>query len=164
MDALHAVKLQLRRIPNHGIGYGALRYLSNGDVGQHLRSLPEAEVNFLYQGQRRRRTSSTATFDLVAGPIGTLHSPRTPLKYLFNLNAWIEDDRLHMDWIYSELLFRHDTVERLSQEFIHRLKSLIDASRNTRQAGWASVGSQFGWDQSDVENIAAAIAKAVGSS
>jgi len=39
-------------IPNRGIGYGMLRYLSdNTETVEQLRSLPQAEVVFNYLGQ-----------------------------------------------------------------------------------------------------------------
>jgi len=45
-DALKAVKDQLRNIPNRGLGYGVLRYLS-----KDVEPLQQAEVLFNYLGQ-----------------------------------------------------------------------------------------------------------------
>jgi non-ribosomal peptide synthase protein (TIGR01720 family) len=146
------------------MGYGALRYLSNGDLRQQLGALPQAEINFLYQGQRRHTAAGSAPFDLVRGPLGALHSPRTHLNYLLSLNSWIEDDCLHMDWAYSDRLYDRDTVERLSQAFLHHLRSLIVACRKTGIADWSGGATEFDWDSSEVENITAAIKKTLGSS
>src|SRR5436190_2803876 len=49
---LLSVKAELRRLPNRGMGYGLLRYLSEeSDVVEKLRSLPPAEISFNYLGQ-----------------------------------------------------------------------------------------------------------------
>jgi non-ribosomal peptide synthase protein (TIGR01720 family) len=159
LDALHAVKATLRGIPNHGIGYGALRYLSDDAKASKLSDLPQAEVNFLYQGQRSPRPLTAGCFDVAHGPLGALHSPRTPLKYRLSLNTWIEADRLHMDWIYSSQVYRRETVERLVQQFIGYLQSIIAASRTSEQTAWRSEAMEFDWDSSDVKDIAAAIEK-----
>lgn len=51
-EALKSVKEQLRRIPNRGIGYGALRYLNeNATIREKFQSLPSAQVSFNYLGQ-----------------------------------------------------------------------------------------------------------------
>ncbi|MEZ4868990.1 MAG: amino acid adenylation domain-containing protein [Caldilineaceae bacterium] len=47
---IKSVKEQLRHIPQHGIGYGLLRYL-NPATGAALAALPKAEVLFNYLGQ-----------------------------------------------------------------------------------------------------------------
>ena len=50
--AVKSVKEQLRRIPNRGIGYGVLRYLSeNPEITKQLKGFPQAEVSFNYLGQ-----------------------------------------------------------------------------------------------------------------
>nr|UXE44290.1 linear gramicidin synthase subunit B [uncultured bacterium] len=50
-EALKSIKEQLRQVPNHGIGYGILRYLSdNTEVRSALSALPEPQVSFNYHG------------------------------------------------------------------------------------------------------------------
>ncbi|WFR74603.1 hypothetical protein P9209_16625 [Prescottella defluvii] len=48
-EALKLVKEQLREAPDHGIGYGALRYLADGDANGRLdrRPAPQISVNYL---------------------------------------------------------------------------------------------------------------------
>jgi len=48
---LKVVKEQLRGIPNRGIGYGLLRYLSDDKIEETLETLLQAEVIFNYLGQ-----------------------------------------------------------------------------------------------------------------
>ncbi len=51
-EALKSVKEQLRQIPNQGIGYGILRYLSSDEeTVNKLQQLPKPEISFNYLGQ-----------------------------------------------------------------------------------------------------------------
>jgi len=50
-SALKAVKEQLRRVPQPGIGYGVLRYLTeNPTITQQLQSTPQPQVVFKSSG------------------------------------------------------------------------------------------------------------------
>ena len=69
-DHLRAVSAALREIPEGGIAYGALRYLSDDDsTRRQLSAQPDADVLFNYLGQWRRATSGDAAFHF-AGPVG----------------------------------------------------------------------------------------------
>ncbi|WP_407445612.1 non-ribosomal peptide synthase/polyketide synthase [Rhodococcus sp. (in: high G+C Gram-positive bacteria)] len=48
--AVKAVKEQLAAVPNHGIGYGILRYLDH-ETGSVLADLPESQLSFNYLGR-----------------------------------------------------------------------------------------------------------------
>ncbi|WP_194853209.1 non-ribosomal peptide synthetase [Nocardia sp. SYP-A9097] len=47
---IKSIKEQLRQVPNHGIGYGLLRYL-NADTARILGALPDPQVSFNYLGR-----------------------------------------------------------------------------------------------------------------
>ncbi|MFC6085306.1 amino acid adenylation domain-containing protein [Sphaerisporangium aureirubrum] len=49
-DAIKAVKEQLRAIPDHGLGYGLLRYL-NDETGAELAGYPSGQIAFNYVGR-----------------------------------------------------------------------------------------------------------------
>ncbi len=53
-DAMLSVRDQLRAIPNHGIGFGLLRYLGDAEIQNLLRPIPTGEVSFNYFGQRNK--------------------------------------------------------------------------------------------------------------
>jgi non-ribosomal peptide synthase protein (TIGR01720 family) len=163
-ETLRMIKSQLRLVPNRGIGYGVLRYLSQEQVVQQLRDLPQAEICFLYQGHVGQRSAGTPLFRQIHEPIGAEHSQRTPLKYLFSLNSWIAAGRLHVDWIFSEQLYHRKTVERLKQDFLAGLRSLITGCNSPRPRDQQKEIPEFNWEQSDVLNIAAAIGKAPSKS
>jgi hypothetical protein len=57
-DRLRAVKAQLRNIPNGGIAYGALRYLSASPEIRAALDAPTSPLLFSYLGQWRRHATS----------------------------------------------------------------------------------------------------------
>ncbi len=131
--ALNIVKECLRGIPNRGIGYGLLRYLStNPAAAVELESLPEAQVSFNYLGQLDNRLADSAMFGWAQGSIGPIHSPEGMRPYLLDVNAKIADGQLHVGWTYSKHLHNRSTVERLAQDFMETVRALITHWRSTR--------------------------------
>ena len=55
-DALIAIKEQMRKIPNHGIGFGVLRYLSHdAAIRDSLARIPKPDVVYLNLGRFQER-------------------------------------------------------------------------------------------------------------
>ncbi|MET8775203.1 amino acid adenylation domain-containing protein [Nocardia sp. NPDC004654] len=85
-----SVKEQLRRVPDHGIGYGLLRYL-NADTAPVLRELPTPQVSFNYLG--RLDTTPPTLRDIGWMPAGdgpeggSIQNPDAPVAALLGINA-----------------------------------------------------------------------------
>ena len=125
-EALQLLKEQLRRIPNRGIGYGMLRYLS-GDTAivERLQALPQPEVSFNYLGQFDQVLPASSPFtwaEEASSPVRSLQGHR---MHLLAVNGCITAGRLQLDWTYSENLHRQATIERLAQGCMTALRVLI---------------------------------------
>jgi amino acid adenylation domain-containing protein/non-ribosomal peptide synthase protein (TIGR01720 family) len=121
------IKEQLRQIPNHGIGYGVLRYLSQDKaIAQALATIPQAEVCFNYLGQFDRLMANADWFKLASESAGTTRSPLGKRPYLFNINGYVIDGKLKFDWIYSSQIHQEQTVLNLAKSFIQELRDLSD--------------------------------------
>jgi amino acid adenylation domain-containing protein/non-ribosomal peptide synthase protein (TIGR01720 family) len=133
--SLDAIAGQLRAVPNHGIGYGILRYLSPDEgVRRSLAGLPAAQISFNYQGRIDRHLPATAV-QLAAGSVGPLRAPGEPASHGFEINAMILDGQLLVEWTYAAALYREDTVRGLIETFRKALQALIGHARGlTRQA------------------------------
>ncbi|HEW98429.1 MAG: hypothetical protein DRR16_10450 [Candidatus Parabeggiatoa sp. nov. 3] len=121
--ALKTIKEQLRRIPNHGIGYGLLKYL-NPEQASRLQALPQAQVSFNYLGQFQQ-FSEEPLLGLASEDSGAFQGATNPRAYLLDINGLISDDQLRIDWSYSKSHFKSTTVEHLAQSFITALQALI---------------------------------------
>ncbi|MGH8773264.1 MAG: condensation domain-containing protein, partial [Burkholderiales bacterium] len=136
-EALKAVKEQLRRIPNKGIGYGVLRYLhTEAKVCAALQALPPPEISFNYLGQLDQVLSESSLFRPARESSGPAHSPLGRRPHLLEVNGWVTEGRLHLQWSYSERVHRRATVERLAQGFLEALEALIVHCQSPEAGGF----------------------------
>lgn len=136
-EALKAVKEQLRGIPNRGIGYGMLRYLSgNTEIVEQLRSLPQAEVVFNYLGQFDQTLSESSLFKLAQESSGQAYSLRDNRSELLNINGFVVSGQLQLNWMYSEVVHRRATIEELAQRFVEALRSIIAHCQSPQSGGF----------------------------
>ncbi len=77
-EALKAVKEQLRRIPNRGLGYGLLRYMTHdATIERQLRTCGRADLVFNYLGQLDQADRPGAAVRLTEEPCGPFYSGRS---------------------------------------------------------------------------------------
>jgi amino acid adenylation domain-containing protein/non-ribosomal peptide synthase protein (TIGR01720 family) len=129
-DSLKRVKEQLRQIPNRGIGWGLLRYLSgNSDVARQLEALPVAQVSFLYLGKMDQALSGSSSLALAKESIGRSRSPRGKRQHLLDISSYVFEGRLHVDLTYSETVHHHRTIENFAGHLTEALRLLISCCR-----------------------------------
>jgi non-ribosomal peptide synthase protein (TIGR01720 family) len=126
IEVLKLVKEQIRRIPNGGIGYGLLRYLSKDtDIVKGLETRPRAEVSFNYLSRISQAHSGASLFTPVQEPSGPTFSLLGERRYLLAVNGLVAGDQLQMHWVYSENVHQHSTIESLARSFMEELGLLI---------------------------------------
>ncbi|MDE2470934.1 MAG: methyltransferase, partial [Bradyrhizobium sp.] len=124
---IEAVKEQLRSIPNHGIGYGMLRYLGAADL-----PIPEPEISFNYLGQFDRGIGDALRFGLAREGGVLSRSRQASRRYLIEVNGSITDGCLHVEWTYATAVHAQATIARLADGFMARLRDLIVHCRQSR--------------------------------
>ncbi|MBD2776527.1 non-ribosomal peptide synthetase [Iningainema tapete] len=123
---LKSVKEQLRRIPNRGIGYGILRYLSPDALAREkLQTFPQAEVSFNYLGQFDQTQLATFGWKYAQESSGSIHSPKGQRRHLLIVNALVVERKLKLEWNYSEHFHRRATVENLANDYLKALEDII---------------------------------------
>ena len=136
-EALKTVKEQLRAIPNNGIGYGVLRYMSgNDEIVQQLEAGTHAEVSFNYLGQFGQNQPDTLPLEEVtesSGPARNLQSDRI---HLLEINGSISNGQLQVTWMYSDQIHAEETIKRLASAFVDALRSLIEHTRRFGDGGY----------------------------
>jgi amino acid adenylation domain-containing protein/non-ribosomal peptide synthase protein (TIGR01720 family) len=136
-EALKAIKEQLRGVPNRGIGYGVLRYLSeDAQVTQQLQSFPQAEVRFNYLGQFDQVLPESSLFKLVYPTPGASRSPRGNRRYLIDINGFVLGGKLQLEWTYSKQIHQRTSIEQLAQGFVEALRSLIAHCQSPEAGGY----------------------------
>jgi len=136
-ETLKAVKEELRRIPNEGIGYGALRYLSGDSaITSKLAALPQAEVVFLYLGQFEDSLPTSSLFKLNREFKVGDRSPRGTRPHLLQISAFVTGGQMRLEWTYSENVHQGDTVLDLAEAFVKAARELIAGCQSKDVGGY----------------------------
>jgi amino acid adenylation domain-containing protein/non-ribosomal peptide synthase protein (TIGR01720 family) len=120
---LKSTKERLRSIPRRGLGYGALRYLADGE-GPAGTSLPP--VSFNYLGQFDWTTLGKGLFHEMLGGLGSDISADAARGHLLDIVGSVEHKRLEFTWYYSENVHAEDTVRVLAEQLVAELLNIIE--------------------------------------
>jgi amino acid adenylation domain-containing protein/non-ribosomal peptide synthase protein (TIGR01720 family) len=147
---LAAVAEQLRAIPDHGIGYGLVRYLSaDPDLRVRLAAAPWPEVAFNYFGQIEKGST-----DALSERTGPVRSPAGRRPYLLEVNGAITGGRLQFDVYYGSAIHRPSTIRGIADKFMAELRSLLA----TEPHPWARHGLGHGRISArDIETVLASL-------
>jgi non-ribosomal peptide synthase protein (TIGR01720 family) len=136
-DALKSIKEQLRGIPNRGIGYGLLRYLSTDiEITRSLEAQAQPEVSFNYLGQLSSAPSAAPQIALARESSGPARSTRQTRRYLLEISGSELEGRLQLEWTFSENIHRPSTIDGLARQFVGALRSLIAHCQSPEAGGY----------------------------
>ncbi|MGH3756081.1 MAG: condensation domain-containing protein, partial [Pseudonocardiaceae bacterium] len=123
--ALKGVKEQLRAVPDHGLGFGLLRYL-NPETGAVLAGLPAPQIMFNYLGRFNVPNADDWALVPDSGRIGT--DLGLPVSHSLDITAWTEDlpdgSQLHVKWVWPGGLLTEEAVRELAQCWFQALDAL----------------------------------------
>jgi amino acid adenylation domain-containing protein/non-ribosomal peptide synthase protein (TIGR01720 family) len=116
------VKETLRKIPNKGIGYGILKYLTTLGKKEGLTFRMEPEISFNYLGQFDRGNRD-GIFKISAMKMGDTVSPQSERTHSLNISGIITEGKLTMIFNYNKYEYKRSTIEKLVNGFqLHLLK------------------------------------------
>jgi len=162
--ALKSTKEQLRILPNHGIGYGVMRYLhNNSGMSQSLSALPQAQVCFNYLGQFSDMHSEQALFGSAVAGHGSLRDASQRRAYLLEINAYVAKGQLVVDWSFSQNIHESPTIQRVAECYQAKLQALIEHCLSAQAGGFTP--SDFplaGLNQQQLDKLMQKISKTKG--
>ncbi|MEV8438194.1 amino acid adenylation domain-containing protein [Actinosynnema sp. NPDC051121] len=135
--AIKRVKEQLRALPDHGIGFGLLRYLNPQTVGALARFGPP-QIGFNYLGRfatpggaGNRTTAEHGEWSLdAATAIGTGVHPDMPLRHALAVTPVTEDGpdgpSLVADWLWADGLLSETDVEDIARTWFRALEAFVE--------------------------------------
>ncbi|WP_442953274.1 amino acid adenylation domain-containing protein [Paenibacillus sp. IHB B 3084] len=120
------VKEGLHHIPQKGIGYGILRYLSNAEAfaqaGVQLQLTPEINFNYLGQFDQDYKGNDLEPSSYSMGvPVST----NAAMDFALDINGVIEEGELIFTIRYGTTQFRHETIARLGELLASGLREVI---------------------------------------
>ncbi|NUP26546.1 MAG: amino acid adenylation domain-containing protein, partial [Nocardia sp.] len=140
--AVKSVKEQLRAIPDHGIGYGLLRYLDE-DSGSALRTGPAPQIGFNYLGRITAGIPAGMPAagwlpvddggDFSGAELARAQNPDMPVTAALDITARTVDDggrpRLRAIWSYPSGVLTADEVREVADSWRAVLTALAAATR-----------------------------------
>ncbi|MGW1198620.1 amino acid adenylation domain-containing protein, partial [Streptomyces sp. NPDC002536] len=152
---LKSVKEQLRAVPGRGLGYDALRFLSEpGTPGHALHADRLPQISFNYLGQWDGTTSRDGLVRDRLPALGLDHAPDEPRPYLLDVVGMVEGGALGFTWIYSGEVFDDTTIERLAGQLLDALREIVAHCLSEGSGG--ATPSDFplaGLDQAGVDRV-----------
>ena len=122
--AVQHVNQQLRQIPNGGIGYGVLRYLSKDkDFLERVRTMPEPGLFFNYFGDDNSKELVGLT--KLDGFGGYGYDGSTRRGYPLAFGVYIQQDRMILRWERSGNVHREETIQAVAERSAEVLRRLI---------------------------------------
>lgn len=155
------VKENIRSIPNNGLGYGLLKYLSNdAKIRAQMNALPLPQIALNYLGQFDQLFAAATLFAQGREPVGPQRSLKGRRTHVFEINAHVSEGRFQVAWTYSAALHTHEQVERLITLFMTKMKDFVqhvslEELRNDSNLALVD----FNWEQEDINQALAAIKK-----
>lgn len=117
---IRAVKEGLRKIPNRGIGYGILKYLTKGGASIDLKP----SISFNYLGEFSSSIKSSI-FSVSDKPIGYIRGPNSEREFILDFSGLITDGVLKVSVIFSNKQFEGTTIDIMLASFRHYLSEII---------------------------------------
>ncbi|WP_139191243.1 amino acid adenylation domain-containing protein, partial [Rhodococcus tukisamuensis] len=128
-DAMKAVKEQLLAVPDHGIGFGLLRYLNSGSAqALSQRLLPQVSFNYLGRLARNAAASEEGWSPIEEPGLRGASKAAMPVAAVVDVNALTVDtddgSRLKSTWTYPPGVLQREDVEELAQLWMQALAGL----------------------------------------
>jgi non-ribosomal peptide synthase protein (TIGR01720 family) len=119
---ISGIKEQMRAVPEHGVGYGALRYLSGAAA---LCSRPRSQVLFNYLG-RIDGAEDTGMLALATETLPSDQADSNQRTHELEIVAAIHQDALQVEWRFSGKRLDTGKQQQLLSNFTQRLQQLIE--------------------------------------
>ncbi|MDQ0175265.1 non-ribosomal peptide synthetase [Bacillus chungangensis] len=123
--AIKYTKESIRRVPNKGIGYSVLKYLTAEENKRNLEFKLNPEVNFNYLGQFSEE-SENDLFTVVTINFGQTVSLKQRRPYTLDIDAIIINGELRVNIHYNKHEYHHSAINKLANIYKNYLILIIE--------------------------------------
>ncbi|QDY84672.1 amino acid adenylation domain-containing protein [Paenibacillus polymyxa] len=122
-DVIKTVKETLRKVPQKGIGYGILKYLTPDSLKSDFVPVPQPQILFNYLGQID--SHGTQEFTLSNYATGRAYCDSLDGARSIEINGMLFEGQMQFILSYQSKVFSHSTMEAFSRDFLHNLKDVV---------------------------------------
>jgi len=147
---IRRVKETLRRVPNHGIGYGILQYIGEPALDRAI----HPDISFNYLGELSEEHTAELFVVNNQAPQGQTVYQGNMFGSPISVNGLVEDKRLLMDIRYDRTKYSDDMITQLGDAFTQELKTLIShcVANETPELTAADLG-EVAWSDTEFEDV-----------
>ena len=125
-DLIKSTKEQVREVPEKGIGYGILRYMSDDATLRKALANVTWDIEFNYLGQLDNALNSNDWLSAATENPGENLHKNTPHKTRLDVNSFIADGELQISFGYSSKDYDEATIETIANAYIATLTAIIE--------------------------------------
>ena len=122
---IKTIKETLRKVPNKGIGFGILKYLTGREQTQDIPFDGKPQLVFNYLGQVDENVEQLS-MDIAKESAGYTLSPQGIREHDLVVTAIVIDKQLRASVSYNNQQFKKETMETLVKAFEDHLNAIID--------------------------------------
>ncbi|WP_159090717.1 non-ribosomal peptide synthetase, partial [Aquimarina aquimarini] len=115
----------LRSIPDKGIGFGVLKYLSDNEDIQKSLATNFDDITFNYLGTFDNSMSDDMYFDFAKESKGNDINPANHNPHQLAINCVVVDKQLVVNWSYDSLRYTKETISKLATSYQLELENVI---------------------------------------
>ncbi|MCO1334903.1 amino acid adenylation domain-containing protein [Microbulbifer sp. OS29] len=116
------VKNSCRKVPENGIGYGVIKYLS--EISD-LKDVPTPEILFNYLGQFDQVVNNNHLFSMLDCP-GDMVSPFRPQLHGLIFNAIVNQGQLNFELSYIESVYKSEIINSLCMLISRSIEEVVE--------------------------------------
>lgn len=122
---IKSIKEGIRQIPNKGVGYGILKYLTLLKSKGDLRFSLNPEISFNYLGQFDNGID-TGVFKASSIAIGEPVSRNFVGQYVIDINGMVVGGKLALNFTYNRNEYKKRTIEKIVDSYKRNLTDIIN--------------------------------------
>ncbi|MGM3183148.1 non-ribosomal peptide synthetase [Dickeya oryzae] len=128
---IRQVKEASRQVPCRGVGYGA-RLAAASQV--HT----AADICFNYLGQFNQGFDATPFQGEARLDLANRHAPDSPRVWPLEVDCYVVDGTLHLEWTWNGQCYRDDTVRQLAERMLTWIRQLTQHCQQQVTTYWTS--------------------------
>jgi non-ribosomal peptide synthase protein (TIGR01720 family) len=125
-DEIKSVKEAIRKVPNHGIGYGILKYMP--ESGETMKA-GRVEIRFNYLGQFDREVENPL-FSYCRESSGSDVALENPMTAAVEIDAMVLNDVFSADLHYNKEAFKEETMISFGDNYLKNLEAILEHIKN----------------------------------
>ncbi len=125
LDYLNNICSCLRELPNKGVGYGILKYITKPENKREISFMLNPEISFNYLGQFDTDIESDEfeISEYMSREVAV--SNEDEIKGTLSVLGLVAEGRLRVYFLYNMRDYRKDTIQKLCDSYINNLKQIV---------------------------------------